>query len=205
MVTYNQETEVKIYLADFAAIKLRLDELGADLLHPRIYERNVRYDTANKSLTASGLMLRLREDDRVRLTYKGAGSIERGIVTRDELEVQVSDFETMDAILGKLGYMPTMFYEKYRTTYELESTEIVLDELPFGNFIEVEGHSGQIEHVLRMLGLQEAERRHYSYARLFDFVKHHLELNFRDLSFDNFADIDVPENAFIPPGSIVIK
>jgi adenylate cyclase, class 2 len=205
MVMNKQETEVKLYVQDLNKIRKRLEKLGAELVQEREIERNMRYDTPDGSLGQRGAVLRLRQDSHVRLTYKEKGSIDRGIMTREELEVEVSDFATMEAILGKFGFVQSMFYEKYRTTYALGRAEVMLDELPFGNFIEVEGDNDAIEEILHELGLEQAERRPDSYTKLFDYVKHHLELNFRDLSFDNFQDIEVPESAFIAPGSIVIR
>jgi len=200
-----RETEVKIYLHDLEPIRQQLEAWGATLTHERIFERNVRYDNSDGQLTQRGIVLRLREDNAVRLTYKAPGNTVRGIVTRDELELELSDFDTMEMILEKLGYRPYMVYEKYRTTYELNGAEIMLDELPYGNFVEIEGDVDLIEEILEQGGLQEVERREHSYTKLFEFVQHHLELNFRDLTFENFEDIDVPESAFIPPGSIVIE
>jgi len=199
------ETEVKIYVHNLDEIEQRLLDRGSKLIRDRIYERNVRYDLDDRSLTNRGVVVRLREDDSVKLTYKEPGSIERGIITREELEVEVSDFDTMQLILSKFGYAPSMFYEKYRTTYACHGTQIMLDVLPFGSFVEVEGAKNDIEWVLEQIGLQHMERREDSYSKLFDYVKHHMELNFRDLTFENFEDIDVPESAFIPPGSIVIR
>ena len=201
-----QETEVKIYVPDFDSIETRLQKLGAKRLQERIHERNMRYDTPDSSLTDKGIVLRLREDNGIKLTYKTKGTLERGILTREELEVEVSDFDTMEAILEKFGFVRSMFYEKYRTVYGFDDTKVMFDELPFGNFVEVEGDTqSDIERVLAKLHLQDVERRVDSYTKLFDHVKHHLELNFRDLTFENFADIHVPESAFVAPGSIVIR
>lgn len=201
----HRETEVKIYTPNLYEIREQLEHLGAVLLQERVFEVNVRYDSADGSLSSRGIVLRLRQDTQTRLTYKSPGNIERGIITREELEVELSDFETVEMILAKLGYHPYMTYEKYRTVYQLGAAEIMLDELPYGNFIEVEGALQAIEAVLETLGLQQAKRRADSYTKLFDFVRHHLELNFTDLTFENFKEIDVPESAFVPPGSIVIK
>lgn len=198
------ETEVKLYYPNLEQLEATLREY-AEQLHDRVYEQNIRYDLDDNSLTKRGVVVRLRQDHSVKLTYKEPGNIERGIITREELEVEVSDFETMEKILEKFGYTPAMTYEKYRTTYLWHGTQIMLDELPYGNFIEVEGSSDNIERVLDELGLTDVQRREDSYSKLFDYVKHHLGLNFRDLTFDNFADVDVPEGAFIPPGSIVIR
>jgi adenylate cyclase class 2 len=201
-----QETEVKIYVPNFEAVETHLRKFKAKQIQERIYERNMRYDTFDGSLSEKGIVLRLREDNGIKLTYKTKGTLERGILTREELEVEVSDFDTMEAILEKFGFTRSMLYEKYRTVYALDNTQVMLDELPFGNFIEVEGDTqDEIERVLEKLNLQDVERRVDSYTKLFDHVKHHLELTFRDLTFENFADIRVPEHAFVAPGSIVIR
>lgn len=199
-----QETEVKIYIQNLDSVRQMLESIQAECVQDRVHERNTRYDNSNASLTSRGAVLRLREDNGVVLTFKEPGFIERGIISREELEVEVSDFAIMEAILEKFGYQPAMLYEKYRTIYELDGVYIMLDELPFGNFVEIEGDSNRIEAVMEKLGLADVERLADSYSKLFDYVKHHLELNFRDLTFENFADIDVPESAFVPPGSIVI-
>lgn len=204
MNSIHQETEVKLYIEDLEAVRESLESQGARCIQERVHERNTRYDTDNASLNTRGVVLRLREDSAIVLTYKEPGSVERGIISREELELEVSSFEIMEAILGKFGYRPVMFYEKYRTVYRLDGAEIMLDELPFGNFVEIEGDLPIIERILAQLNLDAIERRADSYAKLFDYVKHHLGLNFRDLTFENFADIDVPESAFVPPGSIVI-
>jgi len=200
-----KETEVKIYTPDHSVIRQKLESRGARLVQPRVYEKNVRYDREDKSLSNNNIVLRLRQDRGTRLTYKEPGQIERGILTREEVEVEVSDFEAMDTILLKLGFIPAMIYEKYRRTYLLDDTQIMLDELPYGNFTEIEGEVDTIERVLKLLGLQNVERRSDNYVKLFEFVKHHLDLDFPDLTFENFEAIDVPESAFIPPGSIVIR
>jgi adenylate cyclase class 2 len=187
------ETEVKLFVPDLHTIQQRLDALGATLKAARVYERNVRYDDAERALTPRGVVVRLRQDTRVRLTYKDEGTVENGIVSRYEAEVQVSDFATMEAILGKLGYTPYLIYEKYRTTYELDGAEVVLDEMPYGNFVEIEGDKDSIERVIEALELRAARRYEGSYAVLFERVRRKLGLTFTDLTFANFAGVTVGE------------
>lgn len=186
------ETEVKIKVGDLHEIEDRLKAAGASLKAGRVYERNVRYDDASGSLTLSGRLLRLRQDTRARLTYKEPGEItSTGALSRPELEVEVSDFETMDLLLHKLGYRVAWIYEKYRTTYELNGCEITLDELPFGGFVEIEGESDTIEHVLAVIDLATAPRIPASYSELFFRLKAEHGLAFRDLTFENFKDMDI--------------
>ena len=185
-----REVEVKLHTPDLAAVRAALDRAGADLLKPRVFERNLRYDSADGSLTAGGVVLRLRQDEAVKLTYKEAGAMERGIVSRFEAEVEVSDFDTMDLILRRLGYRVGLIYEKYRTTYGLAGVEVVLDELPYGNFTEIEGDAAAIERVVEMLGLGGCRRMEGSYTDMFLELRARLGLAGRDCTFDNLVNFD---------------
>ncbi|MFZ4815725.1 MAG: class IV adenylate cyclase [Phototrophicaceae bacterium] len=198
-----QEVEVKLHVSNFNAVIPALKRMGAELAVPRVFERNVRYDTVNRSLSAQDIVLRLRQDNGVRLTFKDkilGDAITRGVHQRFEAEVSVSDFDTMNLILERLGFKPYMTYEKYRTTYDFNEIEIVLDEMPYGNFIEIEApDEAAITPILEQLGLQSAPKSPYSYSKLFAHVKRNLKLDFNDLTFANFVGINVPIEAFIPP------
>ena len=164
------ETEVKIHVPDLDAVAARLAAAGAELIAPRVFERNVRYENGDETFTPQGIVLRLRQDARVRLTYKEPGVVKGGALERFEAEVTVDDFDTMDLILRRLGFHPYIVYEKYRTTYRLGEAEIVLDEMPYGNFVEVEGPAGAIEAALGLFC--------------------------HDLTFANFDGITVPAEIF---------
>ncbi|MBL8130269.1 MAG: class IV adenylate cyclase [Anaerolineae bacterium] len=193
-----QETEVKLLIPDLAALASAIAAAGGALTAPRILEKNVRYDNASFDLEKVGSVLRLRQDSRARLTFKeGARSVGAFGSTRFEAEVEVSDFETTEIILKCLGYTPIWRYEKYRTTYTFMGCEIVLDEMPFGSFAEIEGEDDQIGAVLHTLGLQDAPRFTASYASLFRMVRERLGLPFADLTFANFQGIQVPSETFI--------
>jgi adenylate cyclase class 2 len=193
------ETEVKLYVPDLAGLAARLEREGATLSAPRVLERNVRYDRADRGLYTRRAVLRLRQDTRVRLTYKEdpPEPVTAGVgKTRTEIELEVADFDAMQAILDKLGYQPYLVYEKYRTTYTLDEAEITLDEMPFGNFAEIEGTQEAIGRLLPRLGLEGAPQFGVSYTLLFERVRAALGLEFTDLTFDNFQKIAVPFSAF---------
>ncbi len=193
----NVENEVKISVDDLQKVAEKLRAHNATLTGERVFERNVRYEDATESLTPAGRVLRLRQDTRARLTYKAPGSgNQNGVLSRTELEVTVSDFQTTDLLLKALDYHPSWEYEKYRTTYQLNVCEVVLDEMPFGNFVEVEGEQEAIENVLTMLDLANAPRIGASYSDLFFRIKERMKLNFRDLTFENFKSVTVPREMF---------
>lgn len=196
------EVEVKLHAADLQVVQAKLGDLGAQLAKPRVYERNVRYENQANTLTQDDIVLRLRQDDSVRLTYKeplDAGAAARGVHSRFEAEVTVSDYDAMDTILVRLGYHPYMLYEKYRTTYTLDGAEIVLDEMPYGNFVEIEGDEATINLLLEKLDLKDRPRIPYSYAKLFERIKAALQLDMDDLTFDNFDGVTVPPDVIIAP------
>jgi adenylate cyclase, class 2 len=185
----NLEVEVKFLAADLPAVRARLLAAGARQQRARQFERNLRYDTARETLRQREQLLRLRQDDGVRLTFKGTASEQAGseAKVREELEVTVSDFEQMGAILGRLGFTPVQVYEKYRETFTLEGVEIVLDELPFGNFVELEGEVAALRAVAATLALPWQERILDNYLNLMARVKAHYDLPFDDLTFVNFS------------------
>jgi len=175
------ETEIKLYVVDHAPTVARLETLGAALTAPRVLERNTRYDTAGEALRAKRAVLRLRSDTRARLTYKDGDRLTGDYgVSRFEAEVEVSDFDTMEVILRKLGFASVLEYEKYRTTYQLYGVEVTLDEMPYGNFVEIEGEDAAIGRVMSALELSTAVRMTNSYVVLFETVRRNLELKFKD-------------------------
>ena len=76
MAKDNVETEVKLYVPDLAAVARRLESVGATISAPRVLERNVRYDTRTGDFNTTSTVLRLRQDTRVRLTYKDGESLQ---------------------------------------------------------------------------------------------------------------------------------
>ncbi len=192
-----REEEMKLYVPELEPVEDRLITLGAKLKAPRVYERNVRFENADQTMTSSGTVLRLRQDTRTRLTFKEGNESGSGdVMSRFEAEVEVSDYDAMYTILYKLGFMPFMIYEKYRTTYELDEVEIVLDEMPYGNFVEMEGEGSRLAPLRTQLELNDAPNFRAGYVSLFERVRRKLGLTFRDLTFDNFKGLSVPQKAF---------
>jgi adenylate cyclase class 2 len=187
-----QETEVKFYVRDLYQIKSRLKELGAHLLQERVLETNIRFDLPGTPLRAQGRVLRLRRDTDARLTYKSASQKEEGVLSREEIEFVVEDFEKAKRFLEALGYQKLVYYEKYRATYQWNETLIMLDELPYGDFVEIEG-----ENVDAIRGVADKLNLHWdaaiaaSYNALFDRARKTLNISLQDLSFAEFRGLKV--------------
>lgn len=182
------EVEVKFRADDCQALRRRLERLGATVHQPRIFERNIRYDTPWDGLMRKGQILRLRQDTAARLTFKGPAPQPEGseVKVREELEVTVDDFDTTDLLLQRIGFEPRQVYEKYRETFHLGEVEVVLDELPFGDFIELEGPERAIRQTADRLELDWSRRILDTYLMLMARLKQHHALDFDDLTFDRF-------------------
>lgn len=192
MSASGQETEAKFYVGDLNKIKSRIEELDALLIQERVLETNIRFDLPGAPLRAEGRVLRLRQDTDVLFTYKSPSRNEQGVLSREEIEFKVEDFEKAKRFLEALGYQKLVYYEKYRTTYELNEALIMLDELPYGNFVEIEDETVEsIQTITRQLGLHWNCAIATSYNALFDRVRQSLNLSAQDLSFAEFEDINV--------------
>jgi len=188
MNTTGKELEVKFYVPDLPAFEKRLVGQGAALELPRVHEVNLRFDTPSEELGRTYRVLRLRQDNQARVTFKGPGIEKDGVQQRQELEFSVSDFAAAQAVFEALGYQVVVMYEKYRTTYALGDVLVVLDEMPYGNFIEIEGPAGEsIQKAARQLGLNWERRNLESYVFMFERLRQAKGWTFRDLSFANFA------------------
>ena len=196
MGTNNQELEVKYYISDLKKLRKRLESIEAQVVQPRTHEVNLRFDTSSRDLTLTHQVLRLRQDRIARLTYKGPSEITGGVRVRKEIEFAVSDFKAAQDLFEVLGYQVSMMYEKYRTEYELDNVYVTLDEMPYGNFAEIEGPDPEsIQAINQRLGLNWDKRNLESYIVLFERLRSTLGFEFRDLSFANFEGFEVDFSA----------
>ncbi len=195
----NLEVEVKFHLKNIKTVIDELARCGAVISQPRVFERNLRFDTPDGRLRASGEVLRLREDSRYRLTFKGPALVDQSVAVRPEIEFAVDDLEEARRFLEALGYEVSVIYEKYRTTYNLEGAEITIDEMPFGGFCEIEARDAfEVERVAKMLNLDWKDRILGSYLQLFETLKTRRGLNMRDLTFENFRGLDFVPGDYLP-------
>jgi adenylate cyclase class IV len=72
----------------------------------------------------------------------------------------------MENIIDRLGYKLDVVYEKHRKAWHLGGVEVVLDELPFGYYMEIEGSKEDILKVEKLLGADELVPEARGYPRL---------------------------------------
>ena len=194
----NLEIEVKFHLRDAIDMQRRLRDLGATP-GPNVFETNSRFDDVDSSLKKKGQLLRLRKDQACRLTFKSKpANADQDVKVYQELEVEVGDFDKMAALLEGLGFHETQIYEKRRRTFTLQATEICIDTMPYGSFIEIEGAKAQIIAVSKQLELAWGKRILENYLAIFEILRKDRQLPFTDVTFDNFAKHPVNIDPYLP-------
>ena len=192
------EIEVKFFLPDMDTVRDRLQQAGVES-HGRFFEHNTCFENAAKDLHRNESLLRLRKDNKTTLTYKTKPAVhDADFKVFEELEVAVSDHATMLNILQALGFHRTQVYEKYRETFSIGDTELCMDSMPFGNFLEIEGEKDNIRRLAPQMGMQWPRRILYNYRAMFDVIKQQLNLPFNDITFDNFHDVDMDLDDLMP-------
>lgn len=170
------ETEVKIPLELQSSVESRLGEQGFRVSVARTWESNELFDTEDRSLRRKGMLLRLRQaGGRSILTWKGPGS-PGAHKSRPELETDLDSVTVFRDILGRLGYVRTFRYEKYRAEYtrDNEPGVVTIDETPIGNFLEIEGEGNWIDATAASLGFLPRDYVLKSYGQLYlDYCEKH--------------------------------
>ena len=188
MTVNKLEQEAKFWISRLDQLEDRLRKLGAVEIHKRTFELNLRFDNTDRKFSREYKVLRLRQDQKAHLTYKGPGDPTSTIASRAEIEIEVSDFDTARRFLEALGYQVTVIYEKYRADFHLDNVEVTLDEMPYGTFSEIEGPDEKsIRSAAGKLGLNWEARSKLSYLAIFTALKQAYSLETQDLTFDAFA------------------
>ena len=161
------EKKLRLTSEQWRRVRERLVEIGA-ARRGEEFEENTLYAGGTLDPQVSVLRLRRTTGGAV-LTYKEAPALTPSVSSikrRREDETRVEDAEALAAILAALGFTPTLVYEKRRETWEVAGTEVVVDELPFGLFLEIEGEESAILEVERLLDISGAEVETATYPEL---------------------------------------
>ena len=192
------ETEVKFYIEEVCPVRERLLQLGA-IHQGRAFEKNLRFDTMDQKLLKQNALLRLRQAGKATLTFKSKPPMEdTQFKTLTEYEVEVSGFDSMKTILEALGFHPVQVYEKWRETFVIGDTQVLMDAMPYGNFLELEGTKAGILDLVEKLGLDWSQRILLNYLAMFEIIKTQLGLGFHDVTFDDFAGLHIRMADFLP-------
>jgi adenylate cyclase class 2 len=161
------EVEIKLPVADLEAMARRLAAAGLEAASPRQFEDNWVFDFADGRLRRDQVMLRVRQvEDASLLTVKEKVPDQGDYKIRREYETEVADGEMLQAMLRALGLQVAYRYQKYRRTYRRGDLLVTLDELPIGDYLELEGPPGDIDRTAASLGFSRGDYINVSYRTL---------------------------------------
>jgi adenylate cyclase class 2 len=155
-----KEIEKKILEIDKKKVSMDLEKMGAAKNFEGVLK--VKYlDTEDEKIRKSGDLLRVREfgDEYTEIVYKTNKRIENECKVYDEYTFKGKSFEDALKFFKKLNLKTTCSYEKKRTVYYYQDSEIVIDEYPgIPPLLEIESaNPEQIENIIKYLGLNQAE------------------------------------------------
>jgi adenylate cyclase, class 2 len=167
------EIEVKMRVESHDAIRSRLSAAGG-ARRGVTEEVNTFFDSPLAELRKSDRGLRVRRNrrqgqaDELVVTYKGPKQQRGQYKVREEIEVGVTDQDSLVVLFERLGFGVTLRFEKTRETWELLGCTVELDDLPqLGRFVEVEGpDEASVRRAVEALGLAGVPTVKESYAEL---------------------------------------
>lgn len=129
------------------------------------FEENLIFGGVYLDETAAVLRIR-RTENRNTLTYKKRIFDGAPVKRQIEYEAVFAADGQLTEIVENLGLECRLIYEKRRKTWRIDNVEIVLDELPFGSFMEIEGSLTEIRRIEMMIGAEDYEVEHGTYPSL---------------------------------------
>lgn len=166
----HEETEIKLRVENLEKIKQILLNKGFKIEKKLFLERNYVFDTDENKLKSKNQLLRLRiECNKYILTFKKPiiQKDKSEYKVREEIEIEVSDFDKTKSIIENLGYTIKFIYEKYREIFSKKDIHIMLDKTPIGNFVEIEANYEDIDYVSNLLGFDKNDYINKTYGELF--------------------------------------
>jgi adenylate cyclase, class 2 len=141
-----------------------LPQIGATRLGLE-FEENTLY--RHDAIDPQTSVLRVRRiGERTILTFKQTLPTSTSAKYRREEETEVENYASLAAVLQVLGCVPGLVYEKRRETWRLGDAEIMIDELPFGWFMEIEGSEEAIKEVEDLMAIEGLTVESATYPQL---------------------------------------
>ena len=141
-----------------------LNKFGAKLVGENL-EENTLY--SGGILMEKRAVLRVRKiGEKTILTYKQRIENDSDFKQQIEYETVVEKAKQMEKIIESLGFEKTLVYEKRRQTWHFRAVEIVLDELPFGQYMEIEGSVTAIAEAEMLLDVENLTIENETYPHL---------------------------------------
>lgn len=153
-----REVELKSVCDDLTGTRERLEKAGAKLsFEGRLSDR--RYDVESREIFARDEVLRVRRyeapgSSKTYLDWKGPTETQDVYKIREEISTPVEDYEALEQILARLGFVIAMEIDREIAQYTLGGATIRFETYPrMDVLVEVEGEPESIEQAIEALGM----------------------------------------------------
>ena len=181
----NLNSEIKIEIKDPEEIIYKLREKSA-ILVGGAKEITTRYDFKENELEKKGKYIRTRTgfNNIISVKEKITDNNEE-ILTRNDIEVEISNIKNMKYILKSIGLIPKFQMEKYRLKWIFNGNTINLDELFFGCYMEIHGSKEEIWKIINELELDKKNIIVGTYWDIFEEykIKNLIDVKLKDIVF----------------------
>lgn len=165
------EKQVKYKINNFDYISKRLIEIEAIFIGG-FMEKTIRYDNDDLKCSNNGIFIRTKSGMKNVLTLKEIPTDSSNTsFERITTEVEVDNINKIGYILEKIGLTKKFIMEKYRLFFKYDNVDILIDELPFGIYLEIKGEDNEINRVTKMLNIDEADLIKMTYWDIYDKIK----------------------------------
>lgn len=152
------EHEIIFYPVDTTEFISRITSLGAILVHDRFLMKRAIFDT--QRTLDQGQWIRIRQEF-ARTTWAVKGVQNLTELGKSETQIDVSDFDGAVTLAELMGAKQRSYQENYRTTWELQGAEIVIDEWPgLDPLVEIEASDNEsLRIIVEKLQLEYSKGR----------------------------------------------
>lgn len=153
-----KEVETKVLDVDSDDISKKLSSLGAK----KILQTKLKvswFNVKNKKEFNWYLRIRTYSDGKNEVTWKGKSTHHGVSRSHKEINLTVSDFESMAALFQEIGLEMYAFQEKYRSSWSFKKWRFDLDQYPkMPAYLEIEGEDEKsIQEAIELLELKNHE------------------------------------------------
>ena len=186
------ELEAKFLNIDVEAMRKKLADVGAKLIHPEQLMRRKNFDYPDKRLEKIGGWIRVRDEaDKVTLAYKQL--FDRTLEGTKEISLVVSDFDTICNLLSAIGLDNKSYQETKRERWDLNSVEVTIDTWPWiPTFVELEAATEEkLKDTAKALDLDWTRTLHGSVEIAY---QNYYEVSEEDIDgWENITFVQVPD------------
>lgn len=183
------EIEAKFPNVDPTAVRAKLAEVGAVLVHPEIMMRRNVFDFPDQRLEEIGGWARVRDEgSKITMSYKQLN--DRSLHGTLDATVTVDSYDQACAIFRGIGLESRAYQETKRELWKLGDVEVTIDTWPWvRTFVELEGPSEEaVRAAAQALGFDWSEAMHGSVETVYQ-----MHYDFTEAEIDHW-----PEITFIP-------